>query len=133
MAASAYKGIINGENTSLESSSMNTWFRDDNVSKINDYLRRLRHPRFYDPEYLSNFSAMTDVGLTTMVNTKELSIQCNVPYRSVAGVTVREMAEFGRNLPQMAEPEQEQLHLGKIYHMGRPEPSSEVMQDSAVG
>ena len=126
VAASAYKGIINGENTSLESSSMNTWFRDDNVSKINDYLRRLRHPRFYDPEYLSNFSAMTDVGLTTMVNTKELSIQCNVPYRSVAGVTVREMAEFGRNLPRMAEPEQELLHLGKIYHMGRPEPSSEV-------
>lgn len=126
VAASAYKGIINGENTSLESSSMNTWFRDDNVSKINDYLRRLRHPRFYDPEYLSNFSAMTDVGLATMVNTKELSIQCNVPYRSVAGVTVREMAEFGRNLPRMAEPEQELLHLGKIYHMGRPEPSSEV-------
>ena len=36
VAASAYKGIINGENTSLESSSMNTWFRDDNVSKINE-------------------------------------------------------------------------------------------------
>lgn len=126
VAASAYKGIINGENTAQESSSMNTWFRDKNVSKINEYLRRLRHPRFYDPEYLSNFSAMTDIGLTTMVNTKELSIQCNVPYRSVAGVTVREMAEFGRNLPCTAEPEEELLHLGKIYHMGRPEPMSEV-------
>lgn len=132
VAASAYKGIINGETTALESSCMNTWFRDGHVRMINGYLHRLCHPRFYDPEYLSNLDAITDVTLTTMVNTKELAIQCNIPYRSVAGVTVREMAEFGRNLPAAGKDTQSQLRLGKIFHMGRPEVSDLTLDRQAM-
>ena len=132
VAASAYKGIINGETTALESSCMNTWFRDGHVRMINGYLHRLCHPRFYDPEYLSNLDAITDVTLTTMVNTKELAIQCNIPYRSVAGVTVREMAEFGRNLPAAGKDAQSQLRLGKVFHMGRPEVSDLTLDRQAM-
>lgn len=132
VAASAYKGIINGETTALESSCMNTWFRDEHVRMINGYLHRLCHPRFYDPEYLSNLDAMTDVTLTTMVNTKELAIQCNIPYRSVAGVTVREMAEFGRNLPVAGKDAQSQLRLGKVFHMGKSEVADLTLDRQAM-
>ena len=118
VAASAYKGIINGEGTSLETSSINTWFKDESVKKINAYLRLFVHPKFHDPDFLSDFDGLTDVPLTTMVNTKELAIQCNIPYKSVAGVSVREMAEFGRNNYLANSQDTAKISIGQIYHMG---------------
>lgn len=132
VAASAYKGIINGEGTAVETSSMSTWFKDENTRRINAYLRRLCHPHFVDPEYLSNFRAMTDVVPTVMINTKELAIQCNIPYRSVAGVMVREMAEFGRNVPEMTATVQDRINLGKVCHMGRKEAADLILDRQAM-
>ena len=129
VAASAYKGIINGEGTSLETSSINTWFKDDSVKKINEYLRLFVHPKFHDPDFLSDFDGLTDVSLTTMVNTKELAIQCNIPYKSVAGVSVREMAEFGRNIYSSNGQDTAKITIGQIYHMGHIEKMSPVELD----
>lgn len=122
ISASAYKGIINGEGTSLESSSMNTWYKDENTKKINNYLRHFTHPRFHDPNYLVDYKAIPDVTPSTMISTKELSIQCSVPYKSVPGIFVREMAGFGRNVYDMKKSKDHdkysKLRLGCIYHMG---------------
>lgn len=126
VAASAYKGIINGEGTSLETSSINTWFKDDDVKRINEYLRRFIHPKFHDPDFLTDFDGLADISLTTMVNTKELAIQCNIPYKSVAGVSVREMAEFGRNIPAANDKGEAKINIGQIYHMGYIEKDSLV-------
>lgn len=50
-----------------------------------------------------------------MLSTKELSVQCSVPYKSIPGVYVREMAGFGRNIYDTDEKEEKYLH-GQIYH-----------------
>lgn len=118
IATSAYKGIINGENSSLENSCINTWFKDEKVKRINAYLRKFIHPRFHDPEFLINVEGLADVSVTSMVSTKELSIQCGIPYKSVPGVPVREMAEFGRNIYDVTDNESKMLTIGKINHMG---------------
>lgn len=52
ISASTYKGIINGEGTSLESASINTWFKDEAAKSINTYLRHFTHPRFHDKDFL---------------------------------------------------------------------------------
>lgn len=129
IAASAYKGIINGEGTSLEAPSINTWFRDENVVRINKYLRSFSHPRFHDKDYLMNTEAVADISATTMISTKELSIQCNIPYKSVVGIAVREMAEFGRNIYSADERPARKIRIGDIYHMGRREENSPVEVD----
>ena len=118
IAASAYKGIINGEGTSLEAPSINTWYKDENVKKMNAYLRCFSHPRFHDKDYLVNTEVIADITAATMVSTKELSIQCNIPYKSVAGIAVREMAEFGRNIYGTDSKEIKKIRLGDICHMG---------------
>lgn len=118
ISASAYRGIINGEGTSLESANMNTWFRDDSTKMINEYLRHFTHPRFHDPDYLINFEAITDVTPATMLSTKELSVQCSIPYNGVPGIFVREMARFGRDV-QSTKNVDLPIRLGNIYHMGK--------------
>lgn len=117
ISASAYKGIINGEGTSLESVSLNTWFHDKKTQKINEYLRHFTHPRFHDPNFLIDYKATSDVTPSTMLSTKEMSVQCSVPYKSIPGVFVREMAEFGRDVSK-AETNDEILRIGSICHMG---------------
>lgn len=126
IAASAYKGIINGEGTALEAPSINTWFKDENVKKINEYLRCFSHPRLHDKDYLIKADAIADITAATLVSTKELSIQCNVPYKSVSGIAVREMAEFGRNIYENNQCETRKIRLGNVYHMGQADASSFV-------
>ena len=128
ISASTYKGIINGEGTSLESSSMNTWFRDDSTKKINEYLRHFTHPRFHDPDFLLNFNAISEVTPSTMLSTKEMSIQCSLPYKSIPGVFVREMSEFGRDVYDTGEMKS-RLRIGSIYHMGKTYSEHEVTFD----
>jgi hypothetical protein len=121
ISASAYKGIINGEGTSLEASSLNTWFNDEKTKEINNYLRHFTHPRFHDPDFLIDYKATADVTASTMVSTKEMSIQCSVPYKSVPGVFVREMANFGRDVFDTSNDtdiHRSTLRLGCIHHMG---------------
>lgn len=117
ISASTYKGIINGEGTSLESSSINTWFRDGATKYVNTYLRHFTHPRFHDKDFLVDFKTATDMTPSTMLSTKELSVQCSVPYKSIPGVFVREMAGFGRNIFD-TDVTEETLRIGQIYHMG---------------
>lgn len=118
IAASAYKGIINGEGTSLEASCMNTWFNDDNTKLIHEYLRYFTHPMFYDPDYLIDLYSKVGVTASTMLSTKELSIQCSVPYKSVTDVSVREMARFGIDVIRPGYKD-DYVDLGLIYHMGK--------------
>lgn len=118
ISASTYKGIIDGEGTSLESVSINTWFKDKTTQNINTYLRHFTHPRFHDKDFLVDLSAPSDITPSTMLSTKELSVQCSVPYKSIPGVYVREMAGFGRNIYD-TDTTEEKLRIGQIYHMGK--------------
>ena len=126
IAASAYKAIVDGENTSLESAGINTWFKEEKLKTINFYLRHLEHPRFNNSDLLLYPNVHLDETPATLVNTKELAIQCGIPYKSVSGVSVREMAEFGRNIYVSSTKPSEKLSVGNIYHMGQAEKNSSV-------
>lgn len=125
ISASTYKGIINGEDTSLEASSINTWFKDETTKYVNTYLRHFTHPRYHDKDFLIDFKAASDITPSTLLSTKELSVQCGVPYKSIPGVYVREMAEFGRNIYDTGI-SSDKIRMGQIYHMGKVYDDQEV-------
>ena len=55
-----------------------------------------------------------------MVNGYELAIQIGLPRRSLPGIPVLEMTEFGRNIKSIKE-QDESIDLGNLYYMGREE------------
>ena len=84
--------------------------------KITDHICYLVHPTAEIPEY-SGYSSQI-VSPTNMLTGNELPIILGLPKKSVNGVSVIEMAEFGRSVVYEKAPERT-IEFGSIYHMGR--------------
>ena len=112
-AASAFKSLTRGENSSIESSAVNIWKNKEDVNYIKDYLMR-----FYHPEFLTLVDATHHYPTTAamLVSGKEMSYQMPLPKKSVSGVPVVECAEFGREVVTLDKFNGD-LPLGSIYHM----------------
>lgn len=128
MAASAYKSIISGDNTSVESANITTWSDDAKVKELKKYLSRMYHPVFI----LKSGKNANDVTAVSIVSGNELAIHLGMPKKSVTGVVVSECASFGRNTYMLSGKKQKKvknkagketlidkstIELGKIYHM----------------
>ena len=117
MAASAYKGLINGNCTHVERANINSWQDEANVKIIKKYLRKLQHPVFaFDKENI--------VTPVSVVSGRELAVQLGLPRKSIPGVSVVETAAFGRNIDTDSKKKQRFIELGNLYHMGREEESA---------
>ena len=118
-AASAFKSITRGENSSVEASAINVWGLNDSGAKnvvpsIKEYLMRFLHPIFYteiDDQHRYQTTA------TMLISGQEMAYQMPMPKKSVTGISVVECAEFGREVISMASAEEGQLAIGNIYHM----------------
>lgn len=117
VAASVFKSITRGENSSIESSAVNVWKEAEDVGYIKDYLMRFYHPEFLTVIDENHHYSTT---ATMLVSGKELSYQMALPKKSVAGVPVVECAEFGREVITLSG-HSGNLPLGKIYHMHKQE------------
>lgn len=119
-AASAYKSLIRGENSSVESSAINVWIEEKHIKALQVYLER-----FYHPMFALQTVADTDergamylpVTPALMVSGKELAYQFSLPKKSIAGLPVIECAEFGRNVLTVDGKNEGEINIGKIYHM----------------
>lgn len=118
--ASIYNALMRGENSAVESSVINTWTNENSIKKIEEYLRKLRHPIFEFNLENDNFTSVTPASL---VNSKELAIHLMLPKKSVQGIPVVNSTSFGRNIFKLSKHKEElkDLELGKIYHMGNVE------------
>lgn len=117
MAASSYKGLINGACTHVESAHINSWQDEYNVKIIKKYLRKLQHPVFV----FTNDNEITPVSI---VSGRELAVQFGLPRKSIPGVSVIETAAFGRNIAIDTATKHRFIELGNLYHMGREEEGS---------
>ena len=117
MAASAYKSLINGNYTHVESAQINTWYDEANVNRIKEYLRFLQHPEL-------KYDEMNSVSPATIVSGKELAVQMGMPQKSVPGISVIETAAFGRNVEVDSMKQTKAIEIGNLYHMGKEEESS---------
>lgn len=114
MAASAYKGLINGNCTHVESAHINSWQDEYHVNIIKKYLRKLQHPMFV----LLDGNEITPA---SVISGRELAVQLGFPKKSVPGVSVIETAAFGRNIEFDKNKKRRFIELGNLYHMGREE------------
>lgn len=115
MVASAYKAIINGTSTHVENATINSWDNKNNVDSLKKYIANLRHPEFI-------YDNINHVSPSTLVSGKELAIQMGLPRKSIPGVSVLEMASFGRNIEDSGS--KNKIELGRLYHMGKEEQST---------
>lgn len=113
-AASAFKSLTRGENSSVESSAVNIWRDKVEVDYIKDYLMR-----FYHPEFLTVLDEKHQYSTTAtmLISGKEMAYQMALPKKSVAGIPVVGCAEFGREIVRLNESSGSEIELGNVYHM----------------
>ncbi len=132
LAATTYKSLMTGENTNVESAHINSWNsaidnQGEQIKEIISHVQNLVHPKA--PLQLYDEYSQLIVTPTSLVNGNELAMLLGLPRKSVSGLVVQEMAEFGRDvvyenkLPKVA------LSIGNIYHMGSEEKTRPVKMD----
>lgn len=122
VAANAYKALMLGDSTDVENSFINVWGirSQTNTERVLEYLRYGQHPLIEILPELG-FEAQT-VTPANHISGKELPLLMGMPHKSVTGLTVSSIAEFGRNVfIQNKSKCTESIRLGQVYHMGKKE------------
>lgn len=118
LAGSAYKALMTGNESNVESAHINLWpvSQKESITRILDYITHFCHPL----AEIIGFEG--DIGQhvtpTNLVSGNELPMVMGLPKKSVAGLAVVEMAEFGRAVVYENKPPKRSISFGHIYHMG---------------
>ncbi|MDR1622303.1 MAG: DUF87 domain-containing protein [Synergistaceae bacterium] len=102
--------------------------KDENAAKMLEEIRR-RPDEISKEEFDKAWAAIDKAelghpfgemmgGVSTPMNTEELSIIMNVPRQEVQGLTIREAASFGVNY--LPSPEDDDITIGKVIHKRTP-------------
>lgn len=126
--------LFSGDSPAAPRAYYNQW--DDTCSQMRDqvlaYLQHLQHPSIkltMMKEELDASGAKVlnpgDSQIVTpavMISGKEVPTVMGFPRKSVPGITVDSMAEFGRNISDVWKKQVNRpIHFGTIYHMGQEE------------
>lgn len=114
IAAATYKSIIQGKNSGVEVSSINSW-NEDNAKEIIKNINNFEHPSF---RYNDNIF----VKATSLISSKELGIQMGLPKKSVIGFPVVEHSSFAQEVITYNANEdnnRKSITIGKIFNMGK--------------
>ena len=123
VSANVFRSLMLGEDTKSEKSFMNIFGRREalSTSRAIESLRYCRHPSFR----ISLSNREQQVTATEYLSGKELPLLFSLPRKSVAGVTVTSMAEFGRNIVRINgntnDEKRQTLQIGRVTHMNQVE------------
>ena len=131
LAANTYRSLMIGEGSSVESGAVNLWQDRASVAAMREYLRRFTHPVFARQLWENEADSLFYTA-GTLVSGRELPMHLGLPTRSVHGLPIIEHAEFGRNVPDEAMPDEDKMNLGKIYHMGKEEAAGLLLNRQAM-
>lgn len=131
LAANTYRSLMIGEGSSVESGAVNLWQDRASVTAMREYLKRFTHPVFARQLWENEADSLFYTA-GTLVSGRELPMHLGLPTRSVHGLPIIEHAEFGRNVPDEAMPDEDKMNLGKIYHMGKEEAAELILNRQAM-
>lgn len=131
LAANTYRSLMIGEGSSVESGAVNLWQDRASVTAMREYLKRFTHPVFARQLWENEADSLFYTA-GTLVSGRELPMHLGLPTRSVHGLPIIEHAEFGRNVPDEAMPDEDKINLGKIYHMGKEEAAGLILNRQAM-
>lgn len=130
VASSTLVSLIAGDSHSGAHVYINQWERS-NPRKVKDaesiltYLSCLEHPFIDIVPQIGGQMIDTEsqrIIPTIMVSGKDLPTIMRLPQRSVSGLVVDSMAEFGRNIPEEWKRSiRRPIKVGSVYHMGEEE------------
>lgn len=119
LAGNAYRAIMTGNESNVESAHLNVWLlnQGQTIKQILDYILHFVHPQAEMPAFDGNYAKQL-VTPTNLVSGHELPLVMGLPKKSVSGLAVVEMAEFGRSVVYENKPPVRSIEFGSIYHMG---------------
>ena len=127
--ASIFRSIMQGEQSGVESSSVNTWYRENtSFGNLRKYVCGFTHPKFI---YQNNVSdQLINVSPTTMMSSKEVAIIMGLPRKSVPGFPVVEHVSLGKEVVRLY-PKEEGIsfELGNVFDQGIDMPNNKVLLD----
>ena len=129
LAGNAYKALMTGNESDVESAHFNIWSlnQSDSIKRIADNILHFVHPCAEIPAFEGGYNKQI-VTPTNLVSGNELPLVMGLPKKSVSGLAVVEMAEFGRSVVYEHKSPTRGIDFGNIYHMGVIE-NSRVMMD----
>jgi hypothetical protein len=155
MSSSTLQSLLASDNTLSVEIFNNQWIKEkestDKRKTIFEYLRHFQHPHFssnhiaipklefnagkFMPVTVKNKDGSEEYVFDTqivtpalMVSGNELPLIMGLPRKSVPGLTVTEMAEFGRNIPlDWRQKLTRSIRFGKVQHMGSDDISNVVL------
>jgi len=123
VAASSLQSLLGGDAAYGGNSYINLWsciVDAQNSRNLLCSLSYMQHPHLtYKPDPMSSVEEQI-VTPSMMVSGRDLPTLLSLPRRSVPGMQVRTMAEFGRNFPRDFKPKRK-MEFGNIMHMGKME------------
>lgn len=122
LAGNAYKALMTGDGSNVESAHLNIWSINqmESINRILDYVLHFSHPQAEMPSFEGGYARQL-VTPTNLVSGYELPLVMGFPKKSVPGLAVVEMAEFGRAVVYEQQPPKRSIAFGNIYHMGEVE------------
>jgi len=119
LAGNTYKALMTGNESNVESAHINMWSlnKTDSIDSILKYITHFIHPIAEMPSFDGGYSKQM-VTPTNLVSGNELPLVMGLPKKSVSGLAVVEMAEFGRAVVYENKPPKRSIQFGNIYHMG---------------
>lgn len=122
IAANTYRSLLLGEETGIEKPNFTLFdSMDEKNGIIDETLTYCENPIFLVPSFdaLYGKNSVQRLSPSSYINGKELALLLNLPRKSVNGVMVTEMAEFGRNVLVNSTIDQRIIEIGNIFHMGQ--------------
>ena len=119
IAATVFRSIMQGEQSGVECSAINTWYPESGHGYIDllGYISSLSHPIFQ--YYDLNRQASIPLLPTSMLSSKELAMLVGLPRKSVPGLPVMEHISLGKEVVRLDEnSSKDKLQLGHIFDQG---------------
>lgn len=127
VATSCYRSLVTGDNTGNENAHVSMVSEDLRQRRlIKESLKILKHPLFEVPQWNGIEVEHRKIPPVNYINGKELPLIMSFPRKSVGGVSVTSIADFGRNILYKKE-NASLFRLGKVFHKGIAERGTVVL------
>ena len=128
IGATIFRSIMQGEQSGVESSAINTWYNNDNKFRhLTNYITNIEHPLFvYDNPIAGAPMPMLP---TSLISSKELAMLIGLPRKSVPGLPVVEHISIGKEVVRLDGEKSGDFTLGCIVDQGIERKENKVRLD----
>ena len=116
IGSNVFSGIFRGESSGLERNGISVWNKEGNENWFLTTVRSLAH--LQHPVFV--FENGMPARVTSLLNSRELTVGMSLPQKSLPGLPVLTAAEFGRSVTAVGNArEDKSVQIGNVFHLGK--------------